>query len=329
MKWFTLLLVCISKQLSAQYLPVPTPFDAFINKPSVEWAARANDTFRFEKSGLNQVLCSRYAKNEIKAALAVSNNITEAGSIQYLPKDKLDKKVSGPGLVLPVFDSLGNIIRTDTKFRTIEGDSLKITGVNQILYIENGVLKSYIPWVAPKMPVATSTGIFLGYGDYFCSAFQFNYLTKQDPKNKILFLSETKRLLRIDSVFAENKLKELYGRNLVQTIWPYVLKNNFKLFDVEHDRQIKPADISTDLTNTEKIILPVYDSLGNVVKDIIYKEPLDPAIFSHVELSQKWYYNYTQNMVFNKIISMVLFAKKWPPNGGAAETTPILKIVFN
>ena len=328
MKNFALLICIFSTKLFAQAQPVSTQFDTFINKPSIEWAVYANDTIRFEKSELNKILANRYAKNEIKASLSVISGSAQANSISYLQKDKLDRKIQGPGIRVPVYDSIGNMIRTDIIYYTIDADSFKTTGVTQILYIENGALKSYIPWVAPKMPVITSTGIFLGYSDYFCTAFNFKYQSQPAPKSKIIFLTETKRIINMDSVNAENKLKELYGKNLIQTLWPYILNNKFKIYNNSTGKLIKATDISTDLTNEEKLILPIYDSLGNHIKNVFYKEPLKPDIFTQAELTQKWYYNHSQNLVFNTITAISVYTKKWTANGEDKEASPVLKIVF-
>ncbi len=328
MKNFALLICIFSNQFFTQAQQVSTQFDTFINKPSIEWAVYANDTISFEKSELNKILAARYAKNEIKASLAVASGTARANSIIYLHKDKLDRNIQGAGTMIPVYDSTGNLIRTDISYYTINADSFKTTGITQILYIENGALKSYIPWVAPKMPVTTSSGIFLGYRDYFCTAFNFKYQNLQGPNNKILFLSETKKTVKTDSVNPENKLKELYGKNLVQTLWPYILYNKFKIYDIANNKQIKATDISTDLTNSEKLSIPVYDSMGNYIKDVFYKEPLKPNIFTLAELTQKWYYNYSQNLVFNRITAISLYTKKWTAIGEDKEASPVLKIVF-
>jgi hypothetical protein len=331
MRIILILLCFILNQVKAQHQPIPTQFDKFINQPSIEWAAYANDTLRFEKTDLNKLLIRRFSKNEIKSSLSVYSSIEEANHISYLLKPQLDSLVLYTfGCTMPVLDSNG--ITVGIKIKSPEPYipdtlSLGLTDITQILYIENGKLRSYIPWVSPRIiPIATSTGISLGNSDYFSSCFNFKYNYQWYNQDKNLFLSHTKRILRVDTVEVENKLKELYGRNLVETLWSYILENKYALYLPENNQKLFADDITTDLI--EKLTVPIYDSLGNATGKFV-KQPINPKIFTAAELEQDWYYDYTRNIVFNKIKALHLYAKKWTPKSNTAKSSPILKIVFN
>ena len=95
---------------------------------------------------------------------------------------------------------------------------------------------------------------------------------------------------------------------------------------MENNKKIKADELTTDLI--EKIMVPVYDSLGNETGKFV-KQPVDPKIFTTAELLQDWYYDHTTNIVYNKIKTLTLYTKKWNESKGVAEPSPILKIVFN
>ena len=325
-------LIAILLQLSnASFAQSPTQqivtqFDKFINKPEIEWAAYINDTIRFEKVNLNKLLFIRFAKNEIKASLPVGSGSPEAEQISYLKKKEIDR-VKFHANDIPSFDSAGNMVGVQSVMPEID-TAFALTDATQILYIANGQLKTYTPWVATMIPVVTSTGVYLGNGDYFSTCFNFNYAYQADKKNKILFLSQSKRKIRLDSFDVKNKLKELYGRNLIQTLWPYILKDKFEIFDYTKNKKIKAKELDAELINGPKAAVPIYDSLGNITGSKIIQEALSVDVFTSIELIQDWYYDQTKNIVFNTVRELYLYAKKWTTDGEAKEATPILKIVF-
>ena len=82
-----------------------TQFDKFINKPEIEWAAYINDTIRFKKINLNNLLFSRLVKNEIKISLPVGSGSDEANQIRYLNKKSIDEKLLYQKNQITIFDS--------------------------------------------------------------------------------------------------------------------------------------------------------------------------------------------------------------------------------
>lgn len=324
---FIILSVTASAQLPTQQLP--TQFDRFINKPEIEWAAYINDTIRFDKLKLNTLLLHRLKRNEIKASLPVGSGSLQADQIRYLKNNEVERMIGLYDTIL-VSDSPGDG-RTVYSISHPRFDTAKytLTDVTQVLYVEKGLLKSYIPWVAAMISVITSTGTYLGDGDLFSSCFNFNYKTIAGNRDNKYFLSRTRRNLRLDSFDVKSKLKELYGRNLVQTLWPYILQNKIRVFSPGKNRILKTAEINSGLVNEVEVPIPIFDSSGNIMKAQIAKYgDLMPEVFNKVELVQDWYYDQTRNMVFAINKELVLFAKKWTPAGEADEATPILTITF-
>jgi hypothetical protein len=314
--------------ISAQ--PKATQFDKFINKPEIEWAVYLNDTVRFENMSLNKILLQRLAKNEIKASLPLESGTAQADNIKYLKKNEIDLTKFRFDEIA-VFDSMGNITKTIKQLPRFDTSKFAITDVIQVMYIENGQLRSYLPWVSPMMPVVTSTGVYLGQTGYFSTCFNFNYKYRSPKQDKIILLSRTVKKISLDSFDVRNKLKELYGRNPVQTLWPYILQNKITVFDAEKNTRLKPEELTIELVdkNRQAIIIPIYDSVGTIARfDTTRKDKLNPDVFTSVELVQDWYYDQSSNIVFATTREMYLYSKQWAVNPENTGIKPILKIVF-
>jgi hypothetical protein len=211
----------------------------------------------------------------------------------------------------------------------VDLDPLSLTNITQIIYVDNKTLKTYVPWVSPEIiPVITSSGIYLGLNEYFSSCFNFKYNYRPAEKNKISFLSESKKMIRLDTIEVGNKLKELYGRNLIETIWPYILEGNIKVYSIDRNKKLTPKELQDTLICPGRLPVPLYDSIGNISSYVILSEDLSPKFFTAIELVQEWYYDHTTNIVFNKITEAYLYAKKWFESIQEKDPSPILKIVF-
>ena len=329
-----LLLLCNTGFAQNNNQPSPTQFDTFINQPQIVWAAYANVSLSYEPVILNKILLERFSKKEIKAALPIESGLPEANAIRFLSKKSIDSILYFPiQSSVNLFDSEGNMISSKTITRQPVFDtSVKSTTVTtQIFYIENGKLSSYIPWVSPViLPVTTSTGIFLGNTACFSTCFNFLYNSTVSGKDKIIFLGHTNHKLFLDSAATDGKLKELYGRNIVETLWPYIMANRFALYLTDDNKKIKAGDIDMELSKkiNEAVPISVYDENGNAISKS-YRTPFSPKRITCIEIIQDWYYDYTKNIVVNKIKDAYLYAKKWDNKGGNNPAIPILKIVFN
>jgi len=225
-------------------------------------------------------------------------------------------------LIDPIYDSSGNIpagVFENIKPYEIDTTTLTLTSITQILYFENGLLKSYIPWVSPSIIKAvTETNILLGYSDYFSSCYNYNFNYQPKEKNEILYLGETRQKLCYDSVGNDyHPIKELYGRNLIKTLLLNFWTSKLDIYPSDSELKLKKEDIND-----------YYDSLGNLVKSKYLEKYSSLEDFKEIQLVQDWYYNYTENIVFNKIKALYLCAKKNTAKGEDKEASPILKIVF-
>lgn len=322
-----LLFITSSNLAIAQNQQTPTQFDTFINRSSIEWAAYASDTFRFQSLNLSALLRERLETGEIKATLSLYRWLNEDNALEYKSIDEV--KESKFPLVQAIFDSAGNLIMPnwDSIPPSYKFDSLSYNLIfaEQIIFIENGLLKSYIPFVSPATTICTTSGLYLGNDKYFSSCFNFSCDYLASKKNKTLFLSQSKKTILLDSNKQENKLKELYGRNLIETLWPYILKNKYALYTAEGNKKISADELTSDLI--EKIAVPVFDAEGNQTSTSI-KLPIRPEVFTTADLQQDWYYDQTKNIVFNKIKELCLYVKKRDSETGVMKPSPVLRIVL-
>ena len=323
-KSLIVLLLLLSNISFAQNKPAPTQFDKFVNKPNIEWAAYASDTFNFTKADLNNLLLTRLGKNEIKASLPVESRTVGADQIKYTIKDSIHNAFYGDNTDF-VMDSLGNIVSQKKPIPKRDTSNFKVTEVTQILYIENGTLKSYIPFVTPMLPVFMSSGNYIGEQFYFTTVFNYKYNNISRKKNKLIFLSQTKKMIKLNPVQPTDKLKEMYGQNLIETLWPYVLNNEIEAFSPDNNRKLRPEELNASLSYNQQMQVPIWDSTSAipVFKYIIAGEPINTKRFTDVQLIQDWYYHRKKNMVFSSIRELFVYTKE-----GDKELVPVLKLVF-
>jgi hypothetical protein len=320
-KKLTLIFFFANQILFAQNKTQPTPFDKFVNKPGIEWAAYASDTVNFTSADLNNLLLKRISKNEIKASKPVESRTTEADKITYSPQDSIDQAFYGD-LIDILMDSTGAQYFLKREVPEKDSSNFKCTEVTQILYIEKGKLKSYIPFITPTLPVhMTSSGEYIGERFYFTSCFNYTYNNKPRNKSKLVFLTQTKKMISLTTTQRTDQLKEMFGQNLVETLWPHVLKDEIDVFAIKDNRKLKLEELKGDLVFDDPLIVPIYDSLYTIPPDIF--DPINPGRFTDVQLLQYWYYDHKGNKVYSTIKEMVLYAKK-----DDKETLPVLRLVF-
>jgi hypothetical protein len=176
--------------------------------------------------------------------------------------------------------------------------------------------------------ITTSSGLNLGFIEIFSTSFNKKYNYAPSKKDKIISLGNIMKDFFVDSINKENKYKETFGRNIIETLWPYLLKNTYNVYSIITGEKLSLKEINSSLLGYQSIDVPVYDSLGRFShsKLITNKEsPLNPSLFCKVQIQQIWYYNDSKNIVYNTIPYIILYAQKY----NETEINPIIKIVFN
>ena len=327
MKYTLLLLLIVSTKIIAQNEPrIETPFNSFTKLPTVEWAVRANDTLVCLKPDISKILVDKILKSTIIAASYLEEDLPREIKIKNITNEEIRMLLSNrPACELPIFDSNGNfpivIKQREEDKQEYKNDLIK---VYEKQFIINGKLNSTISYVSIIKDVITPQGIYLGKLEIFSTAFNKKNNYSPSPKDKIIFLTKTERELFVDSIKKENKYKETFGRNMVETLWPYVLANKLNVYSVATGKLLTLKEINSELIGNTSVIVPVYDSVGNATSKTIDKYPLQPNIFTKVIINQTWYYNDTKNIFFNKIPDIILYSKFV----GEKELKPILKISF-
>ncbi len=142
----------------------------------------------------------------------------------------------------------------------------------------------------------------------------------------ILFLSKAQRENLINSFPQTEMLKEVYGRNMIEAIWNEIMNDKNEFIDIKSGQKTSVKDLQ-EYTFPGSITIPVYDSLGNITGTKNYNEPLSPFLFQQIEITQHWFYNYSNNIVVNTIPEITLF-RRMDPHDESAVLMPVLKIIF-
>lgn len=326
-KNLTVILLLLGNISFAQLKPKPTQFDKFVRNSNIEWAAYASDTFNFDNADFNNLLLSRMAKHEIKGSLPVQSRTADANHIKYLSLDSINSIFHfGTHQPANLYDSLGNIVEQERTLPNIDTSTFNLTEITQILYIEKGKLKSYIPFVTPTVPLFISTGRYIGERFYFNTCYNYKYSKKPHKKDQLIFLSQTKKIISLEAGHTTDKLKEMYGKNLLETLWPYVLENKIAAFSAENNTKLNLTELEKILT-TDYITVPVWDSTNAIYK-FETMASANKQMITGIQLVQDWFYDTKRNKVSNTINEVYLFVKMQDIDGKENKPSARLKLVF-
>lgn len=327
---FLIFVMCLhSASLFAQnYSPlVKTNFNKFIEKPSVEWAIYSNDTLQTILPDLREILLKKMKDKKIKI---FGEEIAENSSENNLNNKSANYDLTNmaPSQSVLIYDSLGNEISASTEVISDQGP-IGILNIYQIFHVENGKLLSYISRVSPLKNIVITSGVFLGRSEYFSTALNMNPFFKKDKKDKIIFLKTTKTIIVVDSIAKNNRLKETFGHNLIETLWPYIISNKLSIFNAGTNQSTTIDKINhNNELNLETVAVPIYDSLGNLEKNKPIFINIGANNFDKISLIQRWYYNDTKNIVYCIIPEAYLFLKRLDKNATIKDLKPALKIAF-
>ena len=319
----------------------PTYFDRFTNDANIEWAAWRVDTVHFTHVNLSEILRKRYSANKIKVCMPGWMSSYNPRYMHYATKCEI-KLGSHCHAKMPIIDSLGNIV-TKTKEVQNEDDEFipesylndslvyNVLDIPQLFYIENRKLKVYIPYVTTKRILSTSQGVVLGPIYHFTSSFNFKRKNTNSLKDKIIFLQETKKILKVDSMFigfGDYYVKQLYERTLVGTLLPLIYFEKPNIISIATNKKLSMKELHRILNHGDTMQTALTDTTSTSPHETFYETELSPAMFKEIQIDQKWYYNETKNIVFCNISYVVLYANRLRNKKIDNDPSPILKIVF-
>ena len=314
---FLLLSISTFAQTTASRSPII--FDKFITDKKIQWAAYINNTLLLDKYNLTDELYKRFQNNKVKISLPISReNLMQGGEITFINKTDMEKLSFPPGITSSDFNLQNPTNRVDSNSALIN--------IEEILYVANGKLHSYIPWTSPKFSVYTSWGGFIGTAEYFSSCINTKYNFIPSKKAKLIFINTTKRKIAIDSIPQSEMLKQLYGNNILEAIWDDMMSDKNEILDLRSGQTTSFKNLKEYL-NPLLPEIPVYDSSGTIIATKSNSEPITPSLFQQIEITQNWYYDVNKNIVTGKISAITLFpAVNY--SGETQELKPLLKITF-
>jgi hypothetical protein len=309
------------------------PFTKFVEKKQVRFATYLVDTFHFSNPNLSLVARTLLANGSVKARIPVEQKNERMPG--YAGIEDIRARIS-PNRESKVMDADGNITGTVVEAgdallssRYFDEQTSDLVEIPQILYIESGQLKSYVPYFSTKYAVFTSWGQKLGISNAFNTGFNKDRsASKRDIKNARM-LGATSTTIRLDTIKQENLLKQLYGQNLLEGLWPSIGKKQYQIYRIDSMTRIAFEDLRRGLFSSTSV--PIYDEEGKLTDTKVSPidlEPLHPSAFVSMQLKQNWFYNERKNILFSTITELILHATKGAPVNGEQILTPILKILL-
>ena len=328
-KWGIIFLFLYSHSVMSQ-----DKYTKFVEKTSVLWAADISDTFHFSKPNLSLLLRERLNKGEIKTSiieneLAVTDQKepTLQDIINRIAPGRLKQMTDKNGIISSIVKEVENPLQSPIYFDYQTNDLLE---VRQVLYIQSGKLRSYIPWLSPKYSVYTSWGEKLGIANAFSTGFKICRHSKKSTRKKSIFFGNTTTKISLDTSAKIKMIKQLYGYNLLEALWPNLDKNYYKIYQANSSFSISFSKLTESLLNAAVMTVPVFkaEANANTQQTKLPDQLFTAASFTSIELVQDWFYNQKLNSVHTTITHIILNALQW--NNGIRKTkeSPVLKIML-
>ncbi len=307
-------------------------FVKFVESRKIQFATQLPDTFHFGDPNLSLLIRQRLSRENIKAVLPTEEKT--GNKIKYARPEEIRARIA-PNKEVKVIDEDGNVTATvveseDPLFaaRYFDEQTRDMVEIPQVIYIESGKLRSYIPYFSTKYAVSTSWGQKLGISNAFNTGYNKNRKLSSRVKRRSKLLAGTKTLVRLDTVQSQNLLKQLYGQNLLQALWPHFHKKQFEIYRM--DSMIKIPFEKLNMGLVSQINVPVYSEDGTLegsTKFPVETLPLLPAAVGEMQVVQNWFYNERKNILFSNITELLLFpASNFSQS--VPQGKPVLKILL-
>ncbi len=310
-------------------------FTKFITKSSVQWAAHSADTFHFRAPNLSLLLRERFNKGDIK--VGITEGLINSRIEENTSKESILERIA-PNRVKQIIDENGNLAGTTIEaenplLSTFYFDSLvnDLVEIPQILYIQSGQLKTYIPWVSPKYAVSTSWGQRLGIANAFSTAFNTSRKICTRQRRNSILLGRSCMGIKSEAAGQVAMIKQLYAQSLLEALWPSLNTTRYQIIRLDSLTIVPFEKINTSLLNHAVTPVPIYDAEGNLSSATVTPaaQPLDASSFTELEVVQDWFYNSKQNKLFSRLQHLVLYAHPYNNGQVAAQAVPVLKIMLN
>ncbi len=304
----------------ANFHPEKTGLNDFIEKSPVSWAVYVNDTSSIFHDILEKQILPKYISGEIKGFAPVDNGDTAE---DHLHLRNFGELVSLKYTADTVYEDGGYKIKND--FSKNVADTILTSPVffHEIIYTEKGILKSYTSRISPWLPIYTMSGFLIGRGELvsFCLNKKYN----NSISSRCIYAGRTKKMIVADSTGKAERLKEHYGMNIIDVLWPYMMKGDLPVYSAVTNESLSPGNILSGRIPGGDSISVAVDETDSVPGHYrtLYIE-LTARSFDRIEITQDRYYDPKKNIVLCEIPEAVLYTK----TAEEALSKPLLRIVF-
>jgi hypothetical protein len=310
--------------LNNDYDVFPNSYNSFINSPAISWAGQAEGNadvafgdHQFNKyTNIYDYIIAAQKSGKIKSYIT---RVWDPGA--FADNNPIKQKAKNKNeFYLEVNKHYGR------KGPSYLIDSLKNIHFDQVYFIQNHKLRSYIIAAAPEYQVFTSAGFYVGNTISSFTALNKNMAPSANKKDHIVLLKTTAQVLRFDSIQNIIPIKETYGMNLVSTLWYDLSKGYNKAIDLKTSKAI-PAKNIMDYSGTDSAQAVMQ---GEDSTNIYYKVAGTPIRhnLSEISVSQNWYYDVTKNIFYTATTDATLYAKEYDDQGVCTGDNPRIKIIF-
>jgi len=320
--------------LFSQTIFCQNTFTKFITKSSVQWAADVTEPFHFNAPNLSLLLRERFDKGAIKVGITeglantrIKKNTSIESVLNRIAPNRV-QQIAGERNVTGTTFEAENPLFSPSYFDSLVNDLVEIP---QILYIQSGQLKSFIPWVSPKYAVSTSWGQRLGIANAFSTAFNTCRRISSRQKRNAVLVGSSSTLIQPDSTLQPKMLKQLYAQSLLQALWPSLNTNNYQIIRIDSLSIVPFEKINMSLLDDAISNVPIYDAEGKLSNETVTAtaQPLEALAFTKVQLVQDWFYYAKDNILFSRLQHLILYAHKYKNGRAEAQAVPVLKIMLN
>ena len=327
MKKLLILLLVYSPATQAQIstAKIKTSLNSFIENNAVQWAAYSNDTSSFAGSGVMEQLFNQYKAGKIKGVIPVDNGSADEDHFQNRSEKDLEKLLFGSADTMYNSEKTGIKTTTPARFSDLLKDP--VYELSRIFYVRDGALRSYISRVSAKTPVTTGSGLYIGLLKTVSFGVNKKYNAAPAANDKQVRLGEIDKTFYSDSIGWNEQLKEVYGRNLIETLWPSVVSGKASLYTNPGNQKITASQLRTgNYPGADKIHVPVYDSLGNLSPGAkVMTAEISASSFDKILIREDIYYDETKDIFIGKINEILLFRQAF---GTDEVSKPAFRLVF-
>jgi hypothetical protein len=281
-------------QAQKKLFSLPNTYNRFITSDNIIWAAELQDSLSFGES------------NKLRDKNIYDHLVLEAASAKLDVRKRQDyfETEAFQNSDTSVYYGFKKVQFPNSDIDFLLADSLKTIRLNEILYLENNLLKSKIILAAPLANFATASGVSMGKLEvFFCCKPELAL----KEKSSLIFIKTFRRKIDTDSFPEFRLLKQSFGMNLPQSLWYGATQDRIQIIDEKYGKVIPKENI---LSYNDSLKQEEYDNNGKVIGyKMIRSLPIFECCLSNtIEFTQDVYYDLKSNSFYSVIKDCYLFS---------------------